>query len=197
MRDRRDWFRTATGRIVHVLEPDPSVVCLEDIARSLSRQCRFAGHVAPEVDHYSVAQHSVLVSFECGELFESEGLLHDATEAYVQDLIRPIKHSVLGTPYQEVERAWALCIGSVFGLGDRLAYLPASVERADKVLLATERRDLLEPYDNWTLAHAPREARIVPLRAREAYELFMARARGLGLTSRTSATMPAISLERP
>lgn len=185
MRDRKDWYRTASGVLVYALEPDPEVVRIEDIARSLSRQCRFAGHVRDEVEHYSVAQHSVLVSHECARSYALMGLLHDAAEAYTQDLIRPIKHTI-GAAYFALESGWATAISAALGLTLDLGYLPEEVERADKVLLATERRDLLLPFD-WRLTHQPREERIVPVRAFAAYELFMDRYQELGAQTRRTS----------
>ena len=87
---------TCTGRRVHIAAPLPEEIDVEDIAHALSHTCRFAGHVPV---YYSVAQHSVLVS----ELIEGRraalwGLLHDASEAYLHDLTRPLKRAIEGTP---------------------------------------------------------------------------------------------------
>jgi hypothetical protein len=74
-------------------EREPEV-CLEDIARALSLIPRFGGHTAY---HYSVAQHSLLVAKEVAARRPDEpgvyayGLLHDAHEAYVGDIITPLK----------------------------------------------------------------------------------------------------------
>jgi hypothetical protein len=83
-----DCIRTISGKYVNVFEPKVEMICIEDIAHALSNQCRFAGHTPY---FYSVAQHSNL----CFELASPEhklaALLHDASEAYLCDIPRPIK----------------------------------------------------------------------------------------------------------
>ena len=170
-----DWFGTATGRVVYALSPDIAQIDFEDIALALAKQCRFAGHVRRNVWHYSVAQHSVLVSYACHPEHALIGLLHDAAEAYIQDLIRPVKYS-LGPEYLEAERRWALAIGVRFRLGSQLAELPDDVKLADEALLATERRDLVEHRDRpWCLRAEPLPERIEPWAAEHAYNQFHGR----------------------
>lgn len=140
--ERSDWFMSATGGLCYVHNPASSSIDIRDIAAALSRLCRFGGHLRDDVDHYSVAQHSVLVSRVCRPENALVGLLHDATEAYLQDLIQPLKRSL--PTYKELERIWAREIGERFGLGPRLVDLPPDVKEADKILLATEMRDLAE-----------------------------------------------------
>lgn len=169
-------FLTATGKLVCVLKPTPDVVDIADIALSLAKQCRFAGHLRADVWHYSVAQHSVLVSYECMLEHALIGLLHDASEAYMQDIISPIKHT-LGTDYRRIERDWAFAIGERFGLAEKLAYLPADVKRADQLMLAAELRDLCHPnraleVDGASIADVPRIERIS---ASHSHSLFMKR----------------------
>ena len=68
---------------------------IDDIAHSLSRICRYGGHV----DNYlSVARHSIWVqsrlrNIGCGNETQMWGLLHDATEAYLGDVTSPIKYA--------------------------------------------------------------------------------------------------------
>lgn len=136
-----DWFITLTGRKVHLWDPQPDQICLEDIAGALSRICRFGGMISR---HYSVAQHSVLVSHLCPPDLAQIGLLHDATEAYLGDVIGPLKRQ-LGLVYHELEEMWGVAIAihfnmpSVFCLRDDL---PPAVKRADLIAFMTEHRDL-------------------------------------------------------
>lgn len=176
---RTDWFTTSTGKRCWIGNPVASEICLEDIARSLARQCRFAGHLRDEFDHYSVAQHSVLVSRLCKPEHALIGLLHDATEAYLQDIIRPLKKT-LGAAYRDLEARWALALGDRFGLEPAaLLDLPDDVEHADVVALMTERRDLLDQRNAhlWTQRAEPHEMAIWPFSSRTAYRLFMNRFR--------------------
>lgn len=75
--------QTFTGKLVDYLDPNPETICIEDIAKGLSQECRF---MAQSSRHESVAYHSILM---CGLMpadLKLEGLLHDAEEAYIKDL---------------------------------------------------------------------------------------------------------------
>lgn len=168
------WFQSASGRPIYIDRPDPAAVHIEDIAHALARICRFGGHL--KVEHYSVAQHSEGVSRVCKPAHALLGLLHDSAEAYVGDMIRPLKQ--LLPAYKEIERGWERAIGERFGLGDQLANLPADIKEADEIMLATERRDLLSDgpgHRRWTLNRPPLVATILPMPVRVAQHMFMAR----------------------
>lgn len=81
-------IRLYSGKTVNIFGMTIEDIDIEDIARSLSRQCRYNGH---SKGHISVAEHSVWVSCAVPEKFALEGLLHDAAEAYVGDVTVPIK----------------------------------------------------------------------------------------------------------
>jgi 5'-deoxynucleotidase YfbR-like HD superfamily hydrolase len=172
---RSDWFVTATGKTAFVLSPDESDIDIVDIAIGLSRICRFGGHLKPEVPFYSVAQHSVLVSHIVPEELALRALLHDAAEAYLGDVIRPLK-MVLAPIYKPLEEAWELAIGRRFELGPALAHMHPAIKRADNIALATERRDLVSFGPRpWANRADPLPDRIVPLSPFDARELFMMR----------------------
>jgi hypothetical protein len=120
----------ASGRIYYPLDPRPEDVFIEDIAHSLSMQCRYGGHSRV---FYSVAEHSYHLSFLVPEEHALVALLHDATEAYVSDVPRPLKPYL--SNYAEIEdRNWA-AIAKAFDLP---AQLPACVKEADLRICANE-----------------------------------------------------------
>lgn len=153
-----------------VTRPDLSGVTIHDIAWTLARICRYGGHLRLGVDFYSVAQHSVIVSRLVPPELALTGLLHDAAEAVLGDMIRPIK--ILLPDYQALEAKWEAAIAARW----RLAFpFPPEIKRADLVALATERRDLLDPVadDSFWGAIKPMPGRIDPLSPLGAANLFM------------------------
>lgn len=170
-----DWFQSVRGRRIYPLDPRSEDVDVEEIAHALSFVCRFGGHVLGDKP-YSVAEHSVYVSRCVAETHPElalVGLLHDAPEAYLGDVIRPLKRGLLevGAAYADAEHAWARVIGVALGLGNALAELPAAVKVADDRVLMAERRALLapppapwrerdyQPYAGAIIRWSPREAR--------------------------------------
>lgn len=123
-----------SGRTFDILNPEESTFVIEDIAHALANACRFGGHVRY---FYSVAQHSVLVSKLVPQELALDGLLHDATEAFLGDLIRPLKKIMVD--YQELERKVHLCIAKRYGIAN---VVPDAVEEADNIALMAEARDL-------------------------------------------------------
>jgi len=132
------WILTHSGVQFDLLDPKAEAVHPSDIAHSLARLCRFNGHCE---NHYSVAEHSLRVAALVPEEHHLVALLHDATEAYVGDMVRPLKQSLPG--YQHIEqRIWRI-ICTRFDIDP---VLPACVHEADMVMLATERRDLMPEH---------------------------------------------------
>lgn len=145
MADGAAWVQTYTGRKFYPLAPVAADIDPRDIAHSLANQCRFTGHTSR---FYSVAEHSVHVSHNCDPADALWGLLHDATEAYLTDFARPLKHDPeFGPVYLRFEGQLHAAVAERFGLP---AEIPASVHRADNDVLLTEKRDLLGPSpDLW------------------------------------------------
>lgn len=135
MNDRvGDWMQTYLNKQFWPLDPRPEEIDILDIAHALSMTCRFGGHCRT---FYSVAEHSLHVSRVCDPEDALWGLLHDASEAYIADIIRPIKCNLKG--YKEIEDVLMACVSTRFGL--TLA-MPKSVKLADARLLATEAAQL-------------------------------------------------------
>ncbi|WP_313104939.1 phosphohydrolase [Stutzerimonas nitrititolerans] len=136
------WILTRTGRRFDLLMPKASQVTTLDIAHALANICRFNGHTSR---HYSVAQHSLLVASIVPAEHQLAALLHDTTEAYVGDMVRPLK--ALLPDYSSIENGIWLAICERFNLEPEL---PACIHEADMVALATERRDLMpEHSERW------------------------------------------------
>ncbi|MFT4062551.1 MAG: hypothetical protein QM642_09380 [Edaphocola sp.] len=106
------YFNTAYGKVVNLNKPEPSTINMADIAAGLSKVCRFGGQL---LDFYSVAQHSLLVAAMAPPELKLAALLHDASEAYLGDVISPLKH-ILGNTYRDVERRFMAVIGEKYGV---------------------------------------------------------------------------------
>lgn len=130
-----DWMQTSTGRAFYPFEAKPEDIDLLDIAHALSMLCRYGGHCS---QFYSVAEHCVLMSEKVSPEAALWALLHDATEAYLGDLIRPLK---LALPdYRAAEDRLMGVICERFGLDPTC---PAEVKEADNRILRDERDALM------------------------------------------------------
>ena len=164
------WIQTYSGRRFNPLNPNYKAIVIQDIAHALSNICRFTGHC---LNFYSVAQHCVLVSYICNKENSLMGLLHDATEAYCQDLSSPIKRTPELKSYRDLEAKIQLAVCKKFSLNEVES---PDVKNADLVLLATEARDLLlNPRKDFDLKVKPLPFTIVPLPPAEAKKLFLER----------------------
>jgi len=143
---RGDWMQTHSGLRFYPLDPRPEDIRIEDIAHALSHICRFNGHCAR---FYSVAEHSIMVAREVyralachprRDLLALTALLHDASEAYLCDVPRPLKRLNEMTAYRDAERQTEIVLAEKFGL---IFPLPALIKHADERALMTERRDLV------------------------------------------------------
>lgn len=105
-------FNTASGKLINIYNPHPDSIMLYDIANALGKLCRFGGHIN---DFYSVAQHSMLVAAMCETDIKMEGLMHDAAEAFVGDMIKPLK-TIVGRSYDDVEDRFMRVIVEKFEL---------------------------------------------------------------------------------
>lgn len=139
-----DWMQTSSGSVFWPLDPHADEVHIEDIAAALSMLCRYGGHCHT---FYSVAEHCVLLSRAAPKHLKFEVLMHDASEAYLQDVIRPIKSSL--TNYRAIEFALEKVIAEKFGL---TWPMPDEVKRLDNAILADERDQAMRtPPREWGL----------------------------------------------
>lgn len=149
MTARGDWLQTWSGRAFYVLDPSPADVCVPDIAHALSQLCRYGGHTKR---FYSVAEHCVHVSRAVPAIDALWALFHDASEAYLGDVVRPLKHARALVGYRDVEARVqeAICDALLLSPVE-----PESVERADKAILYDERRALMaDPPLPWALGES-------------------------------------------
>ena len=184
-------FYTVSGKYVNPFELKDSDIDITDIAHALAYTCRFNGHADL---FYSVAQHSVLVSdFTVLELSDAElelelwGLLHDAAEAYLGDVISPFKHTVLlkdtdgsTISYAVLERRIMAVIATKYGLDP---VEPFEVRRADAALTEAEGWQLQARSnrdEKWMPADRTYLGFINPVGPLEAKNMFLTRFRMLG-----------------
>lgn len=185
-----NWMQTYTGRQFWPVDPRPEEIDIDDIAHALANSCRYAGHCE---SFYSVAEHSVLVSLVVPAEDALAALLHDATEAYLVDIPRPLKPFLTG--YKELEdRLWNV-IADKFGLTHEM---PASVKQADNAVLLAEQKAIMKPAPApWCVPGEPAAVQIPCWSPGRAEQMFKLRFQELtaGFVSR-SAGFRALVLEK-
>ncbi|WP_436798387.1 hypothetical protein [Mesorhizobium ventifaucium] len=146
----------ASGRIFDFLDPHGSDFTIDDVAHGMAHICRYAGQCR---DFYSVAEHSLLVcdvAVDC----PYEALLHDAAEAFIGDVTRPLKQ--LLPEYKAIETNVEDAIAKRFGLNRSCR---DAVKTADLSVLAAEQAQVMAPgTDSWA-----REAGVVPAEVKIRY----------------------------
>ena len=170
MRTNSNWIQTYTGRQFWPTDPRQEDITLEDIAHSLALKCRYAGHC---LRFYSVAQHCVMASRLVPEKHALWGLMHDAAEAYLADIPRPVKQEWLHL--RELENKILRMVANVYDLPWPE---PPCIAVVDLILLATERRDLMaRPPRPWISSERviPLLERIKPWDSERAEEEFLKR----------------------
>jgi uncharacterized protein len=164
------WINTFTGKKFYAQNPVPESICIEDIAHALSQQCRFTGHSS---HFYSVAQHCILVSYFCHAPNALQGLLHDASEAYLSDISSPLKRLPELTGYRLLEKKVQQAIYRKWNLP---VEEPQDVKYADTLILGIEAQSLLPAMHNdWKISLTIPSLKIDPLLPREAEQLFLDR----------------------
>ena len=146
------WITTYTGKKFHYLDPQPEEIDIVDIAHHLSHLCRFTGACK---GFYSVADHSIHVAELLPLELRLAGLLHDAAEAYINDISRPVKYS---HKLQETEAIIESAIAKKFGVD----FSDPKIKEADNIMIATEARDLMPNMDGWAELPTPLPTKITP-----------------------------------
>lgn len=131
------YINAISGKKVNLNKPTPDIIEIRDIAGALSKLCRFGGQTNT---FYSVAQHSILVYSLAWEDIKKEALLHDASEAYLGDVIKPIK-VMLGEVYHDMESNFEHAIAQKFGL-DILSLYSDELKEIDRRALLIEHEAL-------------------------------------------------------
>ena len=139
----KNTMTTFTGRHFDPMQIRTEDICIEDIAHALSLMCRGGG---PLKYFYSVAQHSLNCSAEAkargwsGKL-QLACLLHDASEAYISDIIRPVKANLTG--YLEIENRIMEKILEKFNLSDLTEEERRMWKQIDDEMLYYELKNLI------------------------------------------------------
>lgn len=136
-------MNTYSNKQFNPLKIDEADICLEDISHALSLLCRGGGHVK---HFYSVAQHSINCMHEAKARNYSlkvqlACLLHDASEAYISDIIRPVKVQLPN--YYQIEAHIMEKIFSKFNLSDLDVHEAKLWKQIDDQILNYELKYLL------------------------------------------------------
>ena len=123
-------IKTFTGHYIDVFDPAPNHISIDDIAHALSHTPRWGGHTEA---FYSVASHSMWVADKVPDGYKMEALLHDATEAYIGDMPKPIKRHL--PDFRKLESLLDNAIREKFGLPMTISKV---VKDADKIALEFE-----------------------------------------------------------
>lgn len=175
---------TRSGRWFDLTDPCPGDFTFADIAGALSKLCRYGGHIT--APHYSVAEHSVWCAWQAkrdGLSVEIQiaALMHDAAEAFIGDVIRPLKR-LLGEPYRQLEERIMRTVRMKFLLGE----YAEEVRKIDLELLVAERR-VMVPQDPVELAGTANVRRLDPpfqyAQAEDAERMFRHKAQDLGINT--------------
>lgn len=150
--------------------PHESTWTLDDIAHGLAMTCRFGGQARR---YYSVAEHSVYVSRLVPPYLAWDALMHDAAEAFICDMPKPLKE--LLPDYKVIEKRVEAAIAERHGLRDPM---PAEIKLADIQMLRAEQLQVMGNNDDWVWTFDVPEPDVVIqcLLPEQAKALFLARA---------------------
>lgn len=170
------WITTYTGKKFHFLAPQPEEIDIIDIAHALSLTCRFGGQCS---QFYSVAEHSIRVAEIVPGEYKLHALLHDASEAYLPDLPRPMKAGLPKFKSMELVILKAAWIRFDINNWSLVNGMKVVVKEADNILLATEARDLMPNTIDWAPLPKPLKEKIIPASSIHIEQVFLNRFREL------------------
>ncbi|MBZ0268685.1 phosphohydrolase [bacterium] len=162
---RGGWIQTFTGKQFWPLDPRAEDVDIVDIAHALSLQTRYGGHC---LRFYSVAEHSVHVASRVPDDLRLAALLHDASEAYLIDVPRPVKHSL--AEYRGIEDRVMRAVFERFGIEFPLPDAIKAVD--DRILLDELQQNMAAPPADWSVVGDPVGVSLCcwePMRAKEEF----------------------------
>lgn len=180
----RAWQRMISGRRLDLLDPSPFDVEIEDIAHGLARVARWNGQTRG--DHaFSVAEHSVIVLRILDHLYPGldhrwrlAGLLHDAPEYVIGDMISPFK-AALGVDYRVFEDRLEAAVHLRYGLPPKMSQeVKRKIKRADRICAYYEATQIAgfthdESVKFFGRPPADLDLRIEPLPVTQAQALFL------------------------
>lgn len=139
-RRSESWIQTHSGKTFVVADPSEDSIDIRDIAAALSKQCRYAGHC---IKPYSVAEHCVLMAEKAKPEHKLTALLHDASEAYLIDVPKPVKSLIVG--YELLESNIMAKIAAKYKF---FWPLPKEVKELDRRILSDERMQNMSPMED-------------------------------------------------
>lgn len=147
----RPYVSTSSGGKLHLDTIDYLEIKTEDLAHQLALVNRWTGCTK---EPYSVAQHSLWVASIVPQEYRLAALLHDASEAYLNDLSRPVKVEIAktGSGYDDLETRIMLAVGRAYGLemGTGAAWWKhPAITLADDAIMLAEARDVLLHTPEW------------------------------------------------
>jgi len=148
MKDRT--IKTFSGKYLDVFEPNPDLICIEDIAQGLANECRFGGQTK---EFHSVAEHSIWMAERAKPEDKLACLLHDGSEGLgLKDLAKPIKKHM--KEYQEIEKKLMKSIALKFGFEYPVNKRVKDLDQASFIYEKENKMDA-----NNFISMSPREAR--------------------------------------
>ena len=138
-----------SNKKVHFLTPIPDEIDIDDIAHHLSNICRFNGGISKT---YSVAEHSLHVSRLVSPHLALAGLLHDASEAYIGDVVKQQKEH-FGN-YKYIENNLMEVIAAKFNLKCNF-WKHSEIKKVDERLAFTEAKKLGKDISQWPTKQIP------------------------------------------